>query len=186
MSNAHASTPQDAIDVLRQVEAVERRTRSLMQAFWFPLVVFGALTLASAPVQWATSGAAIAVFWALAGPLGGAAVGWYYRSRELRVGLTVSPTPYIITAVGILAGTFALPMFTTGDLQEVVSVFAVAAGYLVFAVLDRSRVLAGLAAFIAAVPVLVLQSGTDEPGAITAAVIGAVVLATGLVSRRQA
>ena len=50
--------------------------------------------------------------------------------------------------------------------------FAVAAGYLVFAWLDRSRTLAALAAFIAAVPVLVLLSDVDQPGAIAAAVIG--------------
>jgi hypothetical protein len=186
MSNAHASTPQDARDVLRQVESVERQTRSVLHAFWFPLIVFGILTLLSAPVQWAWSGATVAAFWAVAGPLGGAAVGWYYRSRELRLGLSVSATPYVITAVGLLAGSFVLPMLTTGRLQEVVSVFAVAAGYLVFAWLDRSRALAGLAIFIAAVPVLVLLSDVDQPGAIAAAVIGTVVLGTGVVSRHRA
>jgi len=166
MTNAHASNPGDAHDVLLHIESVERRTRNVLRAFWFPLVVFGILTLLSAPVQWAWSGATVAAFWAVAGPLGGAGVGWYYRSRELRLGLGTSATPFVLTVVGLLAGTFILPMLTTGDLQEVVSVFAVAAGYLVFAWLDRSRTLAGLAAFIATVPVLVLP--------------------TGLVSRRQA
>ncbi len=130
------------------------------------------------------AGGAIAVFWAIGGPVGGALVGWYYRSRELRLGLRRSATPYVLTAVGILVGAFLLPAVTGGDLQEVVSVFAVAAGYLVFAWLDRSPTLAALAVGLAAVPVAVLAGGFEHPGAITAAVTGTAILVSGLASRR--
>jgi len=185
MTNTAASSPQDAVDVLHHVESLRSQTRNLLQAFWFPLVVFGALTLASAPVQWVWPGAAVGVYWAVAGLLGGTAVGLYYRSRELRLGLTTSPTPYVLTAVGLLLGAFLLPAVTTGDLQEVVSTFAVAGGYLVFARIDRSRVLAVVAAVLLAVPVLVLVSGVDHPGAVNAGVVGAITLGVGLVSRRS-
>lgn len=185
MTNIHASSPQDAADVLRHVESVRRQARRQLDHFWFPLVVFGALTLASAPVQWLWSGPTVAVFWAVAGPLGGALVGWYYRSRELRLGIGHSATPYVLTAVGILLGAFILPALTTGDLQEVVSVFAVAAGYLVFAWLDRSVTLASLAVLLAAVAVVVLVLGVAHPGAVTAAVAGTAVLASGVASRRS-
>jgi len=185
MTNAHAASPQDAADVLRHVESVRDQTRDLLRVFWFPLVVFGLITLASAVVQWAWAGPAVGLYWAVAGTLGGIAVGQYYRSRELRLGLSRPAWPYILTAVGIFVGAFALPMVTHGDLQEVVSTFAVAAGYLAFAWLERSGWLVGLALFMAAIPLVVLATGVDHPGAITAAVTGVALVATGLVSRRS-
>jgi hypothetical protein len=186
MTNTAASSPQDAADVLDHVESLQRQTRSLLHAFWFPLVVFGALTLASAVVQWVWAGPAVGIYWAVAGLLGGAAVGLHYRSRELRLGLSTPATPYVLTAAGMMAGAFLLPGITSGDLQQVVSTFAVAAGYLVFAWLDRSRTLAGLAVVMALVPVVVLASGVDHPGALNAAAVGAVTLVAGLASRRSA
>jgi hypothetical protein len=186
MTNKAASSSRDAADVLRHVESVQRQTRSLLQAFWFPLVVFGALTLASAVVQWVWSGPAVGIYWAVAGLAGGIAVSLYYRSRELRLGLSTPAAPYILTAAGMMAGAFVLPAVTSGDVQQVVSTFAVAAGYLVFAWLDRSRTLAGLAAVMAVVPVLVLVSGVDHPGAVNAAAVGALTLGAGLASRRSA
>ncbi|HVF14555.1 MAG TPA: hypothetical protein VM942_08145 [Acidimicrobiales bacterium] len=186
MTNTPASSPQDAADVLQHVESVRHQTRSLLQAFWFPLVVFGALTLASALVQWVWAGPVVGLYWAVAGVLGGLVVGLYYRSRELRLGLTTSATPYMLTAVGLMAGAFLLPAITSGDLQQVSSTFAVAAGYLVFAGLDRSRTLAGLAVVMVIVPILVLASGVDHPGAVNAAAVGALTLAVGVASRRPA
>src|SRR6185295_5042421 len=104
MSNAHATSPQDAANVLRHIESVGRQTRDLLRAFWFPLVVFGAITLASALVQLAWPGAWVGLFWAVTGPLGGMAVGRFYRARELRLGLSRPALPYILTAVGIFVG----------------------------------------------------------------------------------
>jgi hypothetical protein len=186
MTNVHASSPEEAAGVLRQVESLQRQTRVLLRAFWFPLVVFGAITLASTPVQWLWAGGAVGIYWALAGPLGGVGVGWYYRSRALRLGLSQPVLPYVVTAIGILLGAFILPAFAAGDLQQVISLFAVAAGYLAFAWLDRSPTLAGLAVVMAAVPALVLMSGVDHPGAIAAGLTGLALLVTGLVSRPAA
>ena len=186
MTNTAASSPQDAADVLHHVVSIRDETRSLLQAFWFPLVVFGALTMISALVQWVWPGGAVGIYWAVAGLLGGTAVGLYYHSRELRLGLGASAAPYIVTAAGLMAGAFVLPAVTRGDLQEVVSTFAVAGGYLVFAWLDRSRRLAGLAVVMMVVPALVLASGVGHPGAVNAAAVGAITLAAGVASRRSA
>ncbi len=185
MTNAHASSAQDAADLLRHVESVGSQTRNLLRAFWFPLVVFGAITLASAVVHFAAPGAAVGLYWAVAGSIGGIAVGRYYRNRELRIGLSRPALPYILTAVGIFVGAFVLPMFTHGDLQEVVSAFAVAAGYLAFAWLERTGWLVLVALLMAAIPVAVLAAGVDHPGAVAAAATGAALLATGLVARRS-
>ena len=184
MTNAHAASPQDAADVLRHVESVRNQTRDLLRAFWFPLVVFGAITLVSAGVQWIWSGPAVGLYWAVAGTLGGVAVGRFYASRALRLGLSRPPGPYIATAVGIFVCAFALPMLTHGDLQEVVSTFAVAAGYLAFAWLERTGWLVGLAVLMAAIPLVVLATGVDHPGAVTAAATGLALMITGIASRR--
>jgi hypothetical protein len=93
---------------------------------------------------------AVATFWAMAGRFGGAAVGWYYHSREQRLGISRSGLPYIATAALLLVGAFALPALTSGRLQEVVS--AVAAAYLVFTGLERSSALAVLNVVVAVVP----------------------------------
>lgn len=47
MTNTAASSPQDAVDVLHQVESLRHQIRSLLKAFWFPLTaaVTGAATL---------------------------------------------------------------------------------------------------------------------------------------------
>jgi hypothetical protein len=184
MTNAYASSPQDAADVLRHVESVRRQTRDLLRAFWFPLVVFGVITLVSASVQWAWPGPAVGLFWAVTAPVGGMVVGRFYRTRELRLGLSNPPRPYILTAAGIFVGAFVLPIVTHGDLQEVVSTFAVAAGYLAFAWLERTGWLVALALLMAAVPVVVLVTGVGHPGAVTAAATGGALVATGLLSRR--
>ncbi len=185
MSDAPAPSPQEAVEVLRHLEDVQARTRRAVQAFWFPLVLFGALTLASVPVAFLDDGPAVAVFWAVAGPLGGAAVAWHYRRSERHVGAGRSGGLYVATAIGLLGAAFLLPAVTTGDLQDVVSAFAVAAAYLVFAWLDRSAVLAVLAAMLAAVPLVALAADLSRPGAVTAAITGAVTLAVGVAARHS-
>jgi hypothetical protein len=161
-----------------------RRTQSLLRSFWFPLVVFGTLTLLSAPVAAIGEGAVVAVYWAVAGVGGGALVGWYYHAREERLGVSRSGVPYIATAVVLLVAAFLLPAVTSGRLQEVVSAFAVGGAYLVFAWLDRSVVLAALAVTVAVVPAVALASSLEHPGPVAAAVTGLAVLLTGLAARR--
>lgn len=177
-----ASSPREAAAALHHVDDLQHQTRDTLRSFWFPLVVFGSLTLVSAPVALASGGVAVAVFWAVAGPGGGVAVGWYYRSRELHLGISRSPLPFV-TAAAILVFAFFLPAVTTGRLREVVSTFAVAAGYLVFAWFNRSIVLGGLALVIAAIPVTLVLNDTDHAGAIAAAITGVAILATGFVAR---
>jgi CHASE2 domain-containing sensor protein len=73
---------------------------------------------------------------------------------------------------------------TSGRLQEVVSAFAVAGAYLIFAWLDRSAVLAGLSAALAVVPAVALASSLAHPGPVVAVVTGLAILVTGIVARR--
>lgn len=187
METSSALPPADVADpaaALHHVRSLQERTRHDLSSFWFPLVVFGVLTLVSVPFAVPDDGVAIAVFWAIAGPGGGAATGWYYHSLEQRLGVSRSGAPFVVTGGALIVAAFVLPAVTTGALQEVVSAFAVGAAYLVFAWLNRSPVLAVLGVVVMAIPGATLLAGMARPGPLVAATTGAVMLATGLVARR--
>ncbi|MCA1674079.1 MAG: hypothetical protein LC799_18400, partial [Actinobacteria bacterium] len=167
-----------------EVEELRRRTRGLLRSSWFPLVVFGPLMLASVPVGLLGGGPAVGVFWAVAGPAGGVAVGVYYRNRALQLGVSRSPLPYAATMAMMMVGAFVLPALTAGDLREVVSLFAIAAGFVVFAVLDRDPSLIWLGVALGAVPLLFLAVAPDAAAPTSSAVLGAAFLITGLTFRR--
>ena len=174
----------DITHTLEEIEGLRRNTRRELQSFWFPMVLFGALTLVAGPLCLIGDGDALGLYWALAGPTGGVAIGVYYVRREAALGLGRAAAPYIIVAGGLMAGAFLLPAFTSGDLQEVVSYFAVAAGYLGFAWIEREARIAGIAAVIAAVPLVMLAIAPGAACVVTAAVTGSIVLASGLAFRR--
>jgi hypothetical protein len=48
--------PHEAMDALQEHESIRAQTRATLRDFWFPLGVFGALMLASAPVARAVLG----------------------------------------------------------------------------------------------------------------------------------
>ena len=186
MRNQPGDVGQQALETLQRVEQLRAKTRGDLRDFWFPLVLFGGLTLASAAMALTglPDGVGTAIFWAVAGPAGGVAVAVYYHRRELALGATRAPLPYVATSIGLMALAFGLPAVTRGDLREVVSVFAVAAAYAVFAWLERSPTLAGLAVFLAVVPPAVLALDVAAAGPVTAVITGAVILGTGIRARR--
>lgn len=170
---------------LDEIDGLKRDTRRVLQSFWFPVVLFGTLALVSSPLCLIGDGSGAAVFWALAGPAGGIATGVHYARRESTIGVSRPAAPHIVVAVGMMAGAFLLPALTSGDVQEVVSYFAVAAGYLGFAWIERELRIAGIAAVIAAVPLVMLAAAPGSACVVTAAVTGSIVLASGLSFRRS-
>ncbi len=178
-----------AAETLERVEDVRRRARSDLRAFWFPLVVFGSITLVSAPVVADAGGDALGLYWPVTGSAGGVLTGCYYGRREHQLGLMATPTAYIATAVAILVGATLAGVLGSrwgaGLAGAVVPSMVVAAGYLVFARLERSTTLAGLSAVMLALAVGVAFSGMDsEPATIVLALTsGAASLLTGLAHR---
>ncbi|MGH9164231.1 MAG: hypothetical protein ACRDZW_01805 [Acidimicrobiales bacterium] len=178
------TNPADAAETLREIGALRRRTQLDVRSYWFPLVVFGGLTLCSAPLGLVGDGTAMGIFWAFAAPAGTVAVSRYYRQRELHVGVSKVAWPYIATAVTMTVLAFVLPAVTTGHLQQVVSSFAIAGGYVVFGAIDRRIGIAALGALIAAVAAAALARGVDHPGALTAVGTGTAIVVSGLAARR--
>ncbi len=177
-------SPDGASHLLDEVTEVRSRTRTHLQSFWFPVTLFGVITLLSAPFTLIGDGAGVAWFWCIVGPLGGALVGVYYRNREHRLGLGSPALPYVLTAVAMMAGAFLLPAFVTGPAQASVSSYSIAIGYVVFGVLERSKMLAAVGLVIAAVPTLVIAGDVANPGMVTALLTGAIMLASGMIRRR--
>ncbi len=179
-----AASPDGASRLLDEVSEVRSRTRCHLQSYWFPVTLFGALTLLSAPFTLIGDGSGVGWFWCVAGPLGGALVGVYYHRREQRLGVGSPALPYIITGAAMMVGAFILPIVITGPAQASVSSYSIAIGYLVFGILERSKMLAAVGLLIAAIPTFVIAADTAAPGMVTALFTGAIMLATGMIRRR--
>lgn len=136
----------DADRLLQATHAAGRRTRSILAANSFPMILFGVLALASAPVAEAWSWPAIAVLWLVGAPLASVATGLWYRSRELEHGIAANAWPFIATAAGIVVGATALGIAGRGGaLSYAGPLFVIGLGYLVFARLERSVLVAAMA-----------------------------------------
>ncbi len=179
-----SGSPDGASHLLDEVSQVRSRTRYHLQSYWFPVTLFGAITLLSAPFTLIGDGAAVGWFWCVAGPSGGALISFYYRNRECRLGVGGPALPYILTGVGMMAGAFLLPAIITGPAQASVSSFSIAIGYVVIGLLERSRMLAAVGLLIAAVATVVIVADVAAPGMVTALLTGAIMLATGMIRRR--
>lgn len=177
--------------LLHDVERLRQRTRSHLQAIWFPLVVFGGLSMMSAAVAWRFGGPSLGVFWLAAAPAGSVVTAVFYRRREHRIGLEAPPAPYVVAAIGIILGAFL-----TGGLGGALGAAAVSAigpplcvsaGYLVFARLARSRGLAVVAGVLAVLTLTLAAAHVkpDRAAWVLALTYGTVFGLTGLVYRMR-
>jgi hypothetical protein len=158
---------QDVAAVLADTRSIRERTRTTMQAVWFPCLLFGALALLSSAASWRDGGAALGPFWLVAAPVGMVATSLYYRRREHRVGLEAPVLPTMVGAAVIVIGCFATGF--GGGLLGAPTVaaagppLAISAGYLIFAWLHRSAVVAVTALALAVMDVgLVLAGATPD------------------------
>ncbi len=128
----------------------------------------------------ALRGEALALFWAISGPVGGVVTAIYYGLLEKRTGVTRSPLPYLGIVAVLFVGAFGLPMITTGTLREVVSGIWVGVCYIAFGFIERSWpvALAG-GATIGAILVL-LALNPVHIASWAAVATGAMFLGTGL------
>jgi hypothetical protein len=150
----------DADRLLGATRAAGRRTHSILAANSFPMILFGVLALASAPVAEAWSWPAIAVLWLVGAPLASVATGLWYRSRELEHGVAANTLPFIATAAFVVVGATVLGIAGRGGpLSYAGPLVVIGLGYLVFARLERSAPVAALAAcvLISAIALAVLR-----------------------------
>ncbi len=182
---------QDAVDLLDQVARVRRRTRRTLGALWFPLVLFGSLTLLSGLVSWRVGAEALGAYWLVAAPVGSVATSLFYRRRERRVGLEMPTRPALLAVAVIVLGAFGSGALGGALGAETLSAVGpplfVSAGYLLFAQIEGSPLLGGVAAALAVTALGVAVAGTAPADAATllAVVYGVTFLLTGLAFRME-
>ncbi len=181
---------QNPAEALRDIEHLRNRTQQQLNAFWFPLMLFGALSVVSSIVGALYGGFAGGIFWLVAGPLGGAATSFYYYKRESRLGVESNPFPWIATAVGVMVGCFAtafggasleLPVLSTlGPL------LTISAGYLIFGRLAHSPMVSVAAVLLGLTVVVMWLAGMgDQTASYGTALFGVVTFGIGVASRRR-
>ena len=175
---------QAARQALAQVDELRRRTRSALASAWYPLVVFGLITVLSAGVPLVAHEALVGAYWLVVGGAGSALVARHYRRREDEIGLAEPWVPYALVGVAIFVACLGLGFFGSGDVRVAGPPLAVAAGYLVLATLDRCLSLGLLAVGMAVVVLAVLAVDPGHPYSVQSLVIGAGTVGVGLALRR--
>ncbi len=178
-----------AAETVDRVQHVRRSARWDLRAFWFPLVLFGFITIVGGAVVAGAGSEALDLYWPVLGTVGGVLTGWYYHRREHVLGLKGPSAPDVATAVAMMVGAMLAGVlgsqYGSGLAGAVGPTMVVAAGYLVFARLERSAVLVALAAVMLALAVGVASRGMDpEPATVVLALTtGTASLLTGLAHR---
>ncbi len=123
--------------LLSDLSRLRRQARTARHAYWFPLVLFGLLICAAAPLYVAANGPSgtsavelsspATILGGMPGPAGGTIVGWYwagalvagylltvgwYWLHARRAGLKTPSRGYLLTGAALVALTIALPWLT--------------------------------------------------------------------------
>jgi hypothetical protein len=176
-----------ARETLRYADGARRRARRDVGIAWFPLALFGTLTLASIAVARPASSAQ--TYWLIAGPLGGVAVAVYAYRRRSALGIEGRALWYVVTAAALmvaalgsawLAGPIGLPWLVRFGPPLVV-----AAGYIAFAWIERNLVVAIVAAGLLVVTgaMALLKLSSADAGIALTLLYGVAFVATGLALR---
>jgi hypothetical protein len=148
----------EAHEILRSTRRLRRGIRAQSRSVWFPLVLFGALVLASGAVCSNDPGSTRlnTLYWLVAAPLGYLAVYGYYRWRELRRGIGEEVRPYLAVGVTLaLISTGFLAILLAPDASAVVA--SVAIGVAVVSWLLHRPFTAVVAALLAAMALVNAQ-----------------------------
>jgi len=171
---------------LRGVAVARAKVRSDLSGLWFPLILFGAITLGSVPAVLLAPGEIIGAYWTVLGIVGGVATGVFYQRRERSLGVSAVGWPYIATALAIMCGALLTGWYGGLMVLPALSFFGpvvvVALGYLVFAWLERAVPLAAMALGLLGATAAVWLSGIDprSAGLVLAVLYGATFVVTGV------
>lgn len=161
-------------ELLKEMAALRRRTRADRHGYWFPLVLFGVLTVAAAPLyvarrvpgpvydgegilvpgpvyEFQASTGRIGRYWLAALIIGGLLTVWWYRRRGRRIGPQSAGAVAVVTAAVAVAAVAVLgftPIAWIGWPLDrgYGATLIIAAGLIALARVDRSHVLIGIAA----------------------------------------
>jgi hypothetical protein len=162
-------------ELLEEMAALRRRARADRHGYWFPLILFGVLTLAAAPLYVApelpgpvydgygklvpgpvygfqprTGG--IGRYWLAALIVGGLLTVWWYRRRGRRIGPQGAGAVAVVTAALAVAAVAVLDLTPAAGWllwpldRGYAATLIIAVGLIALARVERSPVLTGIAA----------------------------------------
>jgi hypothetical protein len=176
-----------AADNLQAIESARSATRSMLDDGWFPLQLWGAIVLMSAPFTQIAGGDAVGWFWVPATFVGVFFTFRYFKLRSQSTGLVSRhKTAYIATSISIGLGSMVLGIAGDGGMLSAYGpVFVVAAGLAVFAALDRSSLLAVSATTMTLLGVLLIAFEPARATLWSAIAEGLILIVTGVVAMRR-
>lgn len=187
MTGSTAIPPDEAARTLAGLGSTRGRTRSDLRSYWYPLVVFGALTLLSTPFFSLWDGSGVGLFWLVAAPGGFVAVSRHYRRRALSTGVARSPRAHVMTGYGLIASCFALGFGGGIGGQPDIATFgpplSIAAAYVVFGWLESSPLLVLLACSLGGLTVALATADVADAARMLALAYGVSFVAVGLLVR---
>lgn len=173
----------EAVETIIELELVRTRVRDDLAPFsavWFPLAVFGVLTVGSALAAAWAGGSALGPFWLVGAPLGLVLVWRHYAGLGRRLGVAASGGRGIF-AVGTV---LAFATYAAGALLGAVGpAYALAVGYVAMAWLARSRLMGALGLGLGAVTLALDLGDASRLDVLLPALFGPALLVAGLVSR---
>jgi hypothetical protein len=174
-----------ALQTLKDVEAIRVRTRQAVEWGWLPFVAFGVATLVSAPFTQVDDGYTIAVYWLVAAPMATAVTLVGYRRMEMRRGVVERyERVYVLLIAAMLAAALAIGFLADDGLaSQVGPVFPVGIGLLAIAVIDSSPFIAATGALILALGVVLAVTAPANADTWAMATEGIVLIGAGLVTR---
>lgn len=184
--------PNTAQDLLSNVESTQASVQRQVGNMFVPLILFGAVTLLSAPVVWVAGAESLFWFWLIAAPAAGLLNGAIERRRESHAGFRTNPLPSIAIAVLLVISCFAAAAWGVASGHDVVvaagPALAIALGYLAFALLYRSRLLALVAVGLALSTLMLAATISDLRLLMTvlAVLYGSSFMATGYFMKKKA
>lgn len=187
MTLASELSRRQADETLAELAGIRRRTRRAVGTLWFPLVLFGSLTLLEIPFELAVGPPVIAFFWLVAGPVGSVLVGRHLRRQGRLRGMTGRPRAGALVGAGICVGCFLLGLvggWQGGERGALAgAVLWVTVGYLVLARLTERPALG--AAMVAVAAVVLALGSMSVPVWVMALAFGTGQLAAGAAFRRR-
>jgi hypothetical protein len=177
----------DALQTLREVEAVRERTRLAVHWAWLPFLVFGLATLGSTPFTPIEDSYAVGIYWLIAGPLGIAVTVVGYRRMEIHRGVIERrESLYLLVIAAMFAASMAIGWFAADTIaSEVGPMFPVGIGLLVLGVVDRHTLLLAAGGLIVGIGAALIVIAPETADAWAAASSGIVLIAAGLIERSE-
>lgn len=176
-----------AVENLETIERARSATRTMLDDGWFPLQLWGAIVLMSAPFTQIAGGDAVGFYWIPATFVGVFFTFSYFKQRSDEIGLVSRhKTAYIATSIAMGLGSMLLGIAGDGGMLSAYGpVFVIAAGLAVIAALDRSALLAASATTLTLLGALLLALEPARATMWSAIGEGLILIVTGIAAMRR-